>query len=102
MPTFQVNSFANNRPGFFNSFADLQGASALPTTQGPFLAVVVPNVGTPVFVPGAIFGKTINNVTLTSNLYRRVEFQFLDFQMNQTTPFTDTLVQPIDIYANVT
>jgi hypothetical protein len=34
--------------------------------------------------------------------FYRGEFQFLDFQMNQTTPFTNTLVDDIEVWGNVT
>jgi len=36
------------------------------------------------------------------NLYHRTEFQFLDFQMNQTAPLASNLMQNIEVYTNIT
>jgi hypothetical protein len=78
------------------------------TTQGPFLAVVFPTnttTGTG-FKPPGVFGNQggfINTFkTNDFNFYHRGEFQFIDFQMNQTTPFSTSLTQPMEIWTNVT
>ena len=36
------------------------------------------------------------------HLFRRLEFNFLDFQFNQTAPLATSLVQNLEIYANIT
>jgi hypothetical protein len=35
------------------------------------------------------------------NMHHKIEYQFLDFQMNQTAPFATNLVQNLEIYVNM-
>jgi len=67
----------------------LTAVTAFPTTPGTIVAVVPP-------------GFNVTVVNPPEHLWHRVEFQFLDFQMNQTAPFASNLEQNIEIYTNLT
>jgi len=88
----------------------LSAVSALPTMP-PFVAVVPPGTNMTVTMeegshPPSILvpGMPVVPVTMfgTENMFHRVEFQFLDFQMNQTAPLATNLVQNVEIYVNMT
>jgi len=42
------------------------------------------------------------NITNNDRFFRRFEFQFLDYQCNQTNPFSHELIFDAEIYANIT
>jgi hypothetical protein len=75
-------------------------------TQVPIVAILPP--GSNVSVgwemggrpPSILTGGLKEGLFGVENLYHKVEFQFLDFQMNQTAPFASNLVQNLEIYLN--
>ncbi|OWA51543.1 hypothetical protein BV898_16022 [Hypsibius exemplaris] len=69
----------------------LTAVAAVPITPGGPIVAVFP-AGSNVTWTGA----------LPETMYHRIEFQFLDFQMNQTAPFATNLVQNLEIYTNFT
>jgi len=79
----------------------LTGVAALPTT-GP-VVVVPPGSNVTMTIEGGM-PPTIMTGGFPGGetLYRRFEFQFLDFQMNQTAPIATNLVQNLEIYTNLT
>jgi len=80
----------------------LTAVAAVPIVPGgPVVAVFPPGTNVTVGLEGT--GSTILTPGWAGDsMYHRVEFQFLDFQMNQTSPFATNLVQNIEIYSNVT
>jgi hypothetical protein len=75
-------------------------------TSGPVVAVINPGTNfTATWEAGAKPPSILANVKgidqLSEKFYHRLEFQFLDFQMNQTLPFANDLVQNIEIYLNL-
>jgi len=74
------------------------GAIAGPITE---VAVIPPGSNVSLVFegkPAVVFA----NFTNTDRFYRRFEFQFLDYQCNQTNPFAHDLVFDAEIYANIT
>jgi len=73
----------------------LTAVAAVPLVPGgPLVTVLTVPTGTNVTVG---FNEGIG-----PTWYHKMEFQFLDFQMNQTAPFATNLVQNIEIYTNIT
>lgn len=81
----------------------LTAVSALPTL-GPVVAILPPGsnvtVGWEGKPPSILTSGFKEGLLGMENLYHKVEFHFLDFQMNQTAPFASNLVQNLEIYIN--
>lgn len=52
--------------------------------------------------PSILAGSLKNIEQLTDKSFHRLEFQILDYQLNQTAPFAKDLMQSIEIYMNLT
>ncbi|GAU96654.1 hypothetical protein RvY_08072 [Ramazzottius varieornatus] len=93
----------------------ITGAVALPTPEPGMVAILPPgsnmsvtwNEGSrpPVILAGGnkmVQGTPTPVLLGREHLFRRVEFNFLDFQFNQTAPLATNLIQNLEIYVNVT
>jgi hypothetical protein len=72
-------------------------------TEAPLLAIIPPgaNVNVSLGDPSRQSSILVFNPK-NENLYHKIEFHFLDFQMNQTAPAATNLIQNLEIFVNLT